>query len=174
MTIPQQIQTTKDTHGRQMAPPPGKPLFYGTLVHDAAGPSGVTMHHDRHFTATYLLEYHTLISMFDEHTKTRIIEAHRRLKYLFQPRPHHSVLQWPCRLISVTDTSEPISQLLPQISRIPGSTRYDGFTLNVLVRLTPLDTHCATANRSLPHPSNPLPGEKNISQKYPSLNQTTP
>ena len=32
MTIPDQIQATRNTYGRQMAPPPGDPLFYGTLL----------------------------------------------------------------------------------------------------------------------------------------------
>ena len=82
MTIPQQIQATKDTHGRQMAPPPNKPFSYGTLVYDFAGPTGVILQPDRHFTKVNLPEYHPLRSMFDEHTKTRIIEAHRRLKHL--------------------------------------------------------------------------------------------
>ena len=54
MTTPKQIQATKDTYGRQMAPPPGKILFYGALVNDAAGPAGVTLHPDRHFTAAHL------------------------------------------------------------------------------------------------------------------------
>ena len=54
MTIPQQIQATKDIYGRQMAPPPGDSLFYDTLVHDAAGPVGVTMHPQRHFTEARL------------------------------------------------------------------------------------------------------------------------
>ena len=143
MTIPQQIQTTKDTHGRQIAPPSGKPLFYGTLTHDTAGPVGVTLHPDRHFTKAHLPEYHLLHSIFDEHTKTRIIEAHRRLKHLFQPRPQHSVLIWPWRLISATYTAERIPQFLPQISCIPGSARHDGFTLNVLARLPPPWTHPA-------------------------------
>ena len=93
MIIPQQIQSTKDTYGRQMAPLPGKPLLYGTLVHDAAGPVGVTLHLDHHFTAAHLQKYNPLHSMFDEHTKTRIIEVHRRLKHLFHQRPHHSTLR---------------------------------------------------------------------------------
>ena len=36
MIIPEQIQATRDTHDRQMSPPPGKQLFYDTLFHDAA------------------------------------------------------------------------------------------------------------------------------------------
>ena len=50
MTIPDQIRVTRDTYGQQMAPPPGKPLFYGALYHDAAGPTGVNMHPHRHFS----------------------------------------------------------------------------------------------------------------------------
>ena len=141
MTIPQQIQATKDTHGRQMAPPPNKPLLYGTLVYDFAGPTGVILQPDRHFTKVHLPEYHPLRSMFDEHTKTRIIEAHRRLKHLFQPRPQYSVLIWSWRFILATDTAERIPQLLPQISHIPGSARHDRFTLNVLARIPPPWTH---------------------------------
>ena len=95
MTIPHQIQATRDTYAHQRAPPPGKPLFYGTLYHDAAGPAGVTMHPYRHFTEQHLPEYHPLYDMFDEHTKQRVIQAHRRLKYMFQPVPTHSALYWP-------------------------------------------------------------------------------
>ena len=95
MTILEQIQVTKVTYGHQMAPPPSKPLFYGTLVHDAAGPAGIDLHPDRHFTEAHLPVYHPLHSMFDEHTNKRIIEAHRRLKHLFQPRPQHAALIWP-------------------------------------------------------------------------------
>ena len=120
-----------------MAPPPGKPLFYGTLVHDAAGPAGVTLHPQRHFTEAHLAEYHPLHSMFDEHTKTRIIKVHRRLKHLFQPRPQHAVLIWPWRLISATGTAEQIPQLLPQIRSTPGSAQHGGFTLNFLARVPP-------------------------------------
>ena len=69
MTISDQIQATRDTYGRQIAPPPGKPLFYGTLYHDAAGPVGVTIHPLQQFTEAHLLEYHPLSEMFDEHTK---------------------------------------------------------------------------------------------------------
>ena len=98
MTIPDQIQATRDTYGRQMVPPPGKALFYGTLSHDAAGPAGVTMHPQRHFTEAHLAEYHPLHTMFDSHTKHRVIQAHRNLKYLFQPVPHHPALYWPWRL----------------------------------------------------------------------------
>ena len=50
MTIPDQKQATRDTYGRQMAPLPGKPLFYVTLYHDAAGSTGVTVHPHRPFT----------------------------------------------------------------------------------------------------------------------------
>ena len=68
-TTPQQIQATIDTYGRQMAPPPGKPLFFGTLSHDAAGPAGVTIHPKRQFTETHLLEYHPQQSLFYKYTK---------------------------------------------------------------------------------------------------------
>ena len=50
MTIPDQIRVTRDTYGQQMVPPPGKPLLYGALYHDAAGPTGVNMHPHRHFS----------------------------------------------------------------------------------------------------------------------------
>ena len=120
-----------------MAPPPGKPLFYGTLVHDAAGPVGVTLYPQRHFTEAHLPEYHPLHSMFDEQAKTRIIKAHRRLKHLFQPRPHHAALTWPWRLVSATGTAEQIPQLLPQIRSVPGSARHGDFTLNFLARVRP-------------------------------------
>ena len=72
-----------------------------------------------------------------------MIQANRRLKYLFQPVPTHSVLHWPWRLISSLDTASPIPHLLSQIGRIPGFTRHDGFTLNVLARLPPPWTHTA-------------------------------
>ena len=68
MTVPQQIQSTKDTYSRQMAPPPGKPLFYGTIEHDVAGSSGVTIYPQRHFTEANLKEYYLLYSLFDHHT----------------------------------------------------------------------------------------------------------
>ena len=93
MTIPDQIQATRDTYGRQMAQPPGKTLFYGTLSHDAIGPAGVTMYPHRHFTDAHLAEYHPLRSMFDIHTKQRVIQAHHNLKHLFslyQPNPHYT------------------------------------------------------------------------------------
>ena len=143
MTIPDQIQATRDTYGRQMAPPPGKALFYGTLSHDAAGPAGVTMHPQRHFTEAHLAEYHPLHTMFDSHTKHRVIQAHRNLKYLFQPVPQHPALYWPWRLKNATTTMEPVPELLPQISRVPGSARHGGFTLNVLARFPPPWTHLA-------------------------------
>ena len=143
MTIPQQIQATKDTYGRQMAPPPGDSLFYGTLVHDAAGPAGVTMHPHRHFTEAHLPAYHPFHSMFDMHTKQRVIAAHRNLRHLFQPTPSHRTLRWPWRLKSPTTTHDKVPQLLPHIRSIPGSARHDGFTLNVLARLPPLWTHLA-------------------------------
>ena len=69
MIIPEQIQAMRDTCGRQMVPPPGKALFYGTLSHDASGSDGVTMHPHKHFTEAHLAEYHPLSSMFDNHTK---------------------------------------------------------------------------------------------------------
>ena len=50
MAISDQKQATRDTYGRQMAPLPGKPLFYVTLYHDAAGSTGVTVHPHRPFT----------------------------------------------------------------------------------------------------------------------------
>ena len=75
-----------------MAPPPGKPLFYGTLYHDAAGPAGVIMIPHRHFIEKNLPEYHPLSDMFEEHNKQRAIQAHRQLKYLFQPVPTRSAL----------------------------------------------------------------------------------
>ena len=56
-----------------MAPPPGKALFYGTLSHDAAGPVGVTMYPHRHFTEAHLAEYRPLSSVFDNHTKQRVV-----------------------------------------------------------------------------------------------------
>ena len=132
-----------------MAPPLDKSLLYGTLVYDFAGPTGVILHPDRPFTKVHLSEYHPLHSMFDEHTKTRIIEAHRRLKHLFQPRPQHSVLIWSWRFILATDTAERIPQLLPQISHIPGSARHDRFTLNVFARIPPPWTH--TTQRLIGH-----------------------
>ena len=76
MTNPEQIQATRDTYGRQMSPPPGKPLIYGTFYHDAAGPAGVNMHPHRHFTEAHLPEYHPLSDMFDAHTKQRVIQTH--------------------------------------------------------------------------------------------------
>ena len=79
--------------------------------------------------------------MFDEHTKQWVNQAHLQLKYLFQPVPTHSALQWPWRLISTMDTASPVPQLFPHISRIPGSARHDGFLLNVLARLTSPWTH---------------------------------
>ena len=77
MTIPEQVQATRDTYGRQMTPPPGKALFYGTLLHDAAGPAGVAIHPNRHFTDTHLTEYHPLSSLFDTKTKHRVMQVHR-------------------------------------------------------------------------------------------------
>ena len=104
-----------------MASPPGKALFYSTISHDAAGPAGVTMHAHRHFTEAHLAEYHPLSSMFDNHTKKRVIQAHHRLKYLSQPVPTHSALRWSWQLKSATDTIDPIRDLIPHIRRIPGS-----------------------------------------------------
>ena len=60
ITIPQHIQSTKYTHGRKMAPPPGTPLLFGTIAHDVTNPSGITMHPQRHFTVARLQEYHLL------------------------------------------------------------------------------------------------------------------
>ena len=68
MTVPKQIQSTKDTYSRQMAPPSGKPLFYGTIEHDVAGSSGVTIYPQRHFTDANLKEYYLLYLLFDHHT----------------------------------------------------------------------------------------------------------
>ena len=70
MTIPDQIQATRDTDGRQMELPPGKVSFYGVLSLDVAGPAGVMMHPYRHFTVVQLQEYNPLNSLFDTHTKT--------------------------------------------------------------------------------------------------------
>ena len=69
MTIPDQIQATHDTYGRQMDPPSGKPLFHGTLYHNATDSTGVTLHPHRHFTAAHLLEYYPLSDIFDDYTK---------------------------------------------------------------------------------------------------------
>ena len=52
-----------------MAPPPGKALFYATLLLDAAEPAGVTMYPHRYFTEAHLKEYHPLSSIFDTTTK---------------------------------------------------------------------------------------------------------
>ena len=166
-----------------MDPPPGKLLFYGTLYHDATGSAGVTLDSHRNFTAAHLPEYHPLSDMFDDHTKQRVIQAHRRLKYLFQSVPTHSALHWPWRLISSLDTVSPITQLLIQISRIPGSARHDGFTLNVLARLHPPWTHTAQrlihhslVHRILPHTTKdhtkvPIPKEgDSFSSRSISLN----
>lgn len=113
MTIPEQIQATRDTCGRQMAPPSGKSLFNGTLSHNATGPTGDTMYPNRHFTPVNLREYHPLSSFFDANTKHRVILAHCRLKYLFQPVPTHSALQWLWQLKFNTETVHPIPDLLP-------------------------------------------------------------
>ena len=104
-----------------MAPPPGKALFYGTLSHDAAGPTGVTMHLHRYFTQAHLAEYHPLSSMFDQHTKQRVTQAYHNLKHLFQLVPTQPALRWPWKLKSTTDTVEPIPDLIPHIQRVPGS-----------------------------------------------------
>ena len=113
MTIPQQIQATTDTYNRQMVPQPSKTLFYGTIMHDAAGPVGVAMHPQRHFTETHLAEYHPLHSMFDRYTKQRVVKAHRRPMHLFQPVPTHATLHGPWQLKYAACTYDPILQLLP-------------------------------------------------------------
>ena len=95
MTILDQVQAKRDTYGRQMAQPSGKFLFYGTVSLDAAGHAGVTMHPYRLFTATHLHEYHPLRSLFDTHSKQRVIQSHRRLKYLFQPVPTRPLYNGP-------------------------------------------------------------------------------
>ena len=121
-----------------MAPLPGKPLFYVTLYHDAAESTGVTMHPHRHFTEKHQSEYHPLSDMFDEHTKQRVIQAHRSLIYLFQPVPTHSVLHWSWRLISTVDTASPWF----------GSTRWIQFECSG-TSPSSLDTH--TAQRLIHH-----------------------
>ena len=103
MTIPEQIQPTKDMYGRQTAPLSGKALYSGTLLHDAVGPFGVKMHPYRHFTEAYLLEYHPLHSMINTRTKHWVIQVHRRFKNLFQPVSTHHTLQWSWQLKSSTE-----------------------------------------------------------------------
>ena len=92
-TIIEQIQATKSTYGRQMAPPPGMALFYGTISHDATVPAGITTHPNRYFNDVYLPKYHSLHSMFDTYTKHRVIQVHRRLMYLSKSVPSHNTLQ---------------------------------------------------------------------------------
>lgn len=121
MTIPEQIQTTRDTPDRKMERLSGNALFYGALSLDATGPVGVTMHPHRHFTETPLLEYHPVHSLFDTHAKQRVIQVHCNIKYLVQLVPVYSAIQRPWQLKLSTDTIDPIPQILPQISRIPGS-----------------------------------------------------
>lgn len=77
------------------------------------------------------------------------MQAHRQLKYLFQPVLTHSALQYPWYLKSKSDTVDSIPELLPQISRVHGSTRHEGFTLNVHARMPPPWTY--TAQRLLFH-----------------------
>ena len=161
MTTPQQIQATKDTYGHQIAPPPGDSPFYGTLVHDAAGPTGVTMHQQRHFTEAHLLAYHPLHSMFDTHTKQRVIAAHHNLRHLFQPTPTHSALRWPWRLKSPTTTHDKVPQLLLHIRSITGSARHDFFYSKCLRAITaPIDTPRPTFDITLPCTPDPSAGNQ--------------
>ena len=69
MTIPEQIQATKNVYGRQMAPPLGNTLFYSTLSHNTAALTP-TPHRS---TPTRVLPLH---SIFDTHTKHKVIHTH--------------------------------------------------------------------------------------------------
>ena len=113
MTIPQQIQATTDTYDRQMVPQPSNTLFYGTIMHDATGTVGVTMHPQRHFIETHLVEYHPLYSMCDRNIKQRVVKTRRQPMHLFQPVPTHSTLYGLWQLKYATYTYEPILKLLP-------------------------------------------------------------
>ena len=57
-------------------------IFFGTIMHDAAGPAGVTMYPRRQFTEVHLPDYHPFHCLFDAHTKQRVIAAHRNLRYV--------------------------------------------------------------------------------------------
>ena len=59
----------------------------------------------------------------------------------FQPTATYHALPWPWRLKSHADTHDPAPQLLWYIFIILESARHDGFTLNVLARLSPPWTH---------------------------------
>lgn len=87
-----------------MTSPPGNPLFFGTIAHDALGPAGVTMHSQRHFTEVHLQDYHPLHSIFNYHTRQQVIQAHYRLRRLFRLDPIDAALRWPWQLKSATDT----------------------------------------------------------------------
>ena len=121
-----------------MVPPPRNALIFWTLMHDITGPVGVIMHPHRHFIEAHLLDFYPFYSVFDHHTKQRVIAARHNLSHFFRPVPTHHVLRWPWQLKSHTDTYKLVPQLLSHIRGIPGSTRHDGFTVNVLARLPPL------------------------------------
>ena len=56
-TTQEQLYDTYMSHSKQMREPPGKPLFFSTLIHDNAGPSGVHIDTDKTFTHSYLQQY---------------------------------------------------------------------------------------------------------------------
>ena len=122
MTIQQKIQATIDTYRRKMAQPPEDSLYYCTLVQDAAGPVGVTMHSQRHFTEAHLPAYHPLHSLFDTHIKQRVIADHHNLRHIFQPTPTHHALRWPWRIKSPTTNHDPVPYCLSHIRSIPRCT----------------------------------------------------
>ena len=68
-----------------------------------SGPAGITMHSKRHFTEVHLQDYYPLKSMFNHHTRQRMIKSHHRLRHLFQPVPTHYALRWPWQLKSAID-----------------------------------------------------------------------
>ena len=67
------------SHSKQMWAPPGKPLFFSTLIHDNAGPSGVHIDTDTTFTHSHLQQYLPLSHNLSTEIQTKIINAHNNL-----------------------------------------------------------------------------------------------
>jgi len=134
-TTQEQLFATYMGHSKQMREPPGKPLFFSTLTHDDAGPSGVHIDTKTKFTHSHLQQYLPLSHNLTNEIQTKIINAHNNLAPIFTPPDPHSDLTWPFKYDLTKEAFNTKLNFLHDIQKCPHKARCEGFTINVLARL---------------------------------------
>jgi len=132
-----------------MREPPGQPLFFSTLIHDNAGPSGVHIDTNTTFTQSHLQQYLPLSHNLTTDIQRKIIDAHNNLAPIFTPPDPHPDLSWPFKYDPQKETFNTNLNFLQDIQKCPHKARCEGFTINVLARLPPV--WAQTALRIIEH-----------------------